>query len=638
MGTVGQQANANRTSATSYQQDPNANRLPRPRPEIKYFTCGGVGHRAAECRPNMSREQQDRQQVSRVAKDPLIPVPAPVPAAVPAPPAQARVIQPAAYVVDVTDKELGLIYSTDPAGVMTMSTKMVELVQEEVKAVELVQEEETMASMGAYIDSLSEKERAIIVAMADKRTRPEDDGLARDAPPQQRLRTEPGPSNVPRRQPMPQPIPPLMPQPMPQPIPPLMPQPMPQPMPPPMPQPIPQPFPVPRPPMGPQVDPNVYYQPQGRPFIPDPFFERPENQYQPQFRPSATVPKTRKKPNCEPKPKRHIKMMREAKLWDPVESLRSLPVVGLDYGNLFDWAPGIRVAIAKALQMEGGNKDKRPLAQSAEICVIQDLESSQEQPENPAIVRFQRKKLKGVVDGILQEPNVRIFNFHTIGEVWPLAQRRSETAYRIGKILIDGGAVVNLMPEVTARKLNLKLLENDDIMIRTATNEIRAVRYCANFDIVIAGVTAHIRVYVIDMPQSYSLLLGRRWLYQVRAIGDYEMGSYIIYDPDGCPHRVTATNEMRVDKLLEILLNPRKQYPEELSEREKEEILIGQDKMQNIIARLVEEAAEQARELTNVELESDEELEPFEDDNEDEVEDEWGAAEEAEVAGKVSQQ
>ena len=66
-----------------------------------------------------------------------------------------------------------------------------------------------------------------------------------------------------------------------------------------------------------------------------------------------------------------------------------------------------------------------------------------------------------MVDGVLQEPDIRIFNFHTMGEIWPLGQHRSESAFHIGKILIDGGAVVNLMPEITARKLNLKLFENE---------------------------------------------------------------------------------------------------------------------------------------------------------------------------------
>lgn len=86
------------------------------------------------------------------------------------------------------------------------------------------------------------------------------------------------------------------------------------------------------------------------------------------------------------------------------------------------------------------------------------------------------------------------------------------TAYRIGKILIDGGAVVNLMPERTARYLGLHMVENDDILIRTATNEVRSVQYCTWFDVEIAGVITNVRAYVMDIPQSYTLLLGRRWL------------------------------------------------------------------------------------------------------------------------------
>ncbi|KAF8446512.1 hypothetical protein BGX38DRAFT_1309683 [Terfezia claveryi] len=116
----------------------------------------------------------------------------------------------------------------------------------------------------------------------------------------------------------------------------------------PMPQPT-QSHPMPQPPIPPQ----------GRPFIPDPYYSIPAHQYQPQFQqvpfiPTAAYPRgTRKmRQPREPKPKRHIKMMKGCKEWDPMDSLRSLPVVGLDYGNLFDWAPGVRIAVGKALQME----------------------------------------------------------------------------------------------------------------------------------------------------------------------------------------------------------------------------------------------------------------------------------------------
>ena len=80
--------------------------------------------------------------------------------------------------MDITDEELGLIYSVDPFGTMMMSTKMVDLVQEEAKAVNVVQEEERIAGTGAYLDSLMDKERAYLIAMADKRNRSIDDELA----------------------------------------------------------------------------------------------------------------------------------------------------------------------------------------------------------------------------------------------------------------------------------------------------------------------------------------------------------------------------------------------------------------------------------------------------------------------------
>ena len=108
------------------------------------------------------------------------------------------------------------------------------------------------------------------------------------------------------------------------------------------------------------------------------------------------------------------------------------------------------------------------------------------------------------------------------------------------------------------------------------------------------------------------------------------MGSYTIYDTDGHPHKVTATNDMQVNKLPKILLNSNRPHPAELSDQETEEILIGHDKMQAIIACLVEEVVEQAKELTNVELESEEE---------DYVEEEWSeVVEGTAMTGKASQQ
>lgn len=204
------------------------------------------------------------------------------------------------------------------------------------------------------------------------------------------------------------------------------------------------------------------------------------------------------------------------------------------------------------------------------------------------------------------------------------------------------------MPERVDRRLGLTLQENDDIVIRTATNEIRSIRYCAYFDIDIAGVVAHIRAYVMDIPQSYSLLLGRKWLYQVRAIGDYARNTYTIHHTKGEPHVIRAAFDP-INDSPEVMLNPKKQgQTTNLTEWEREGINLGRNKMQAIITKLVEDAAEQSKDWTEPCLKegSDEEREGEEGDgdnvnlyisdgegySDEEEEEEWGSIDEKVLA------
>ena len=99
--------------------------------------------------------------------------------------------------------------------------------------------------------------------------------------------------------------------------------------------------------------------------------------------------------------------------------------------------------------------------------------------------------------------------------------------------MLDGGAVVNLMPHGVAARLDLHLMRNDDLKIRTAIGEVVPISYYVIFDVRIAGVMATIRAYVVPAVTSYMLLLGRRWLQQVRATGDYEKETYVIRDLAG---------------------------------------------------------------------------------------------------------
>ena len=267
---------------------------------------------------------------------------------------------------------------------------------------------------------------------------------------------------------------------------------------------------------------------------------------------------------------------------------KNMQVTGLDLPNLLDVAPSLRMAFAKALQLEPGKEhNKRSMAirqKGRNVDMVSETDVY-------AILRA-RDKVQGVIHGVLPEPRIRFFNFHTDGEGIlhdiHVQDRKEVKKNHLDKILIDRGVVVNLMPEDVARRLGLRLTENSDILICTATNEIRCVKYCTKFDVRIAGVTAAITVHVLDIPQSYSLLLGQRWLYQVRAIDDYEAQSYTIFDAEGIPHQMSSI--AGTAKGPDVLLNP--SGGPGLTEQEKEEIK-GQEKMQALLAKVTSEAKEQ---------------------------------------------
>ncbi|KAF8443404.1 hypothetical protein BGX38DRAFT_1272048 [Terfezia claveryi] len=527
-------------------------------------------------------------------------------------------IQTTTYVERISDEELNLVPEMDPEGMVTMSTKMVEMVTKDAGNGKWQQ-------LATYVNSLSDQERTYLMAMADKRVREEDD---EETPPSQRAKRMEYPAIAYKSSGDPSlDIPDFVGQSraggaagVPQNLGDTSRASMPNqsknaslPHNTSFPQSSPEASTIPRRTQGPE---NTFTQPLAQPFIPNPFYDIPANQYQPQFIPTAAIPKSKKnRKNPEPKLKRHIKMMRGQDPWDPVESLRRLPVVGLDFGSLFDMAPEARIAVGKALQME------KPLEARAQKQKEQTKQNTPDAPVNSVGMeqRITTDREGGTVPsnekGVLQEPTCHIMNFHIIGEIWGKGYRNGR-AYEVGQVLIDGGAVVNLMPEGVANRLGLELRANDDIVIRTATDETRPIHQCINFDLDIAGVVAYIRAYVIDIPQLYSLLLGRRWLYQVWAFGNYAAHSYTIYDSTESPHKVYPIGSGKRTFLLEIMLNPYKQLPHtDLTDIEKEEIHLRTGKIEAIINRIVSEAELQSRSWG---LEEDSELEGESSDEEEE--------------------
>jgi hypothetical protein len=83
------------------------------------------------------------------------------------------------------------------------------------------------------------------------------------------------------------------------------------------------------------------------------------------------------------------------------------------------------------------------------------------------------------------------------------------------KMLVDGGASVNLMPYTTYRKLGKKPedLLKTDMTLKDFGGNTSETRGAINVELTIGSKTLLTTFFFIDGKGSYSLLLGRDWIH-----------------------------------------------------------------------------------------------------------------------------
>ena len=85
----------------------------------------------------------------------------------------------------------------------------------------------------------------------------------------------------------------------------------------------------------------------------------------------------------------------------------------------------------------------------------------------------------------------------------------------MSKMLVDGGASVNLMPYTTFRKLGKgpEDLMETDMMLKDFGGNTSKTRGAINVELTIGSKTLLTTFFIIDRKGSYSLLLGRDWIH-----------------------------------------------------------------------------------------------------------------------------
>jgi len=221
-----------------------------------------------------------------------------------------------------------------------------------------------------------------------------------------------------------------------------------------------------------------------------------------------------------------IRMMRGMAKFNTTASFRDTEVRGLTWGQYLEDCPTARSELARGMVRErlrpkdpkSKKQKSKDVAGIAEVPIWPRVGRGKAAPESPS----------------------RITNFYTVAKVNQHGPDLNPKVFQVSKVLIDGGSVLNMIPLHLAQQMGLKLIDQNEVLMRTAASTYHSINHYVMMDISIAGVSATIRCYCLPSRPSYSILLGRRWMKQVRAIGDYADDSYCIYDLAGLKYIVPA--------------------------------------------------------------------------------------------------
>ncbi|KAI9748959.1 MAG: hsp70 nucleotide exchange factor fes1 [Chaenotheca gracillima] len=196
----------------------------------------------------------------------------------------------------------------------------------------------------------------------------------------------------------------------------------------------------------------------------------------------------------QPAQRRYIKGMQGHEEFSLTDTLRHT-TINLSLMNLLNIAPQMRREIGKAVSLQP--KQGASAGTGSDLTIGQQL----------------------------------VPNFYTRGTIH--SRSTGNTQYQASKILIDGGSSVNLIAQQAIDKMNLTYHAGKPITIKVANGETQNLTWTAEFDLTIGSVIKPINAYIIPGQVSYTILLGRHWMRQVNAIGDYAQGRYFIKNQSG---------------------------------------------------------------------------------------------------------
>ena len=124
----------------------------------------------------------------------------------------------------------------------------------------------------------------------------------------------------------------------------------------------------------------------------------------------------------------------------------------------------------------------------------------------------------------------------------------------VGDILVDGGTMLDPSSQETAENLGLDKYIVKGLGMCLADDSLVRLENYVWADIIVAGVVARIKAYMVLVLLTYRVLLSRRWLKQVKGIEYYESNVLYIEGIDAVKRMVygkpASKQEIEVVRLL----------------------------------------------------------------------------------------
>jgi len=298
-----------------------------------------------------------------------------------------------------------------------------------------------------------------------------------------------------------------------------------------------------------------------------------------------------------------IRLMVDQNRFDFVAGFRDTLVTGLSWGQFFDLAPEAKRQFVRLMVQERAKRNKEHGLKGKGEAKARVVEAALVE----ALLVGKYEDLSSVV------------NFYTTARA-----RLNGRVFELKHVLVDGGSVVNLAPISVLRAMQATLFRTQELTIRTATSSLVEIEFYADLDIEVASVVVHLRVYSIPAvcEPTFGLLLSRRWLRQVQAIGDYANHTYVIKDQLGkevnVPCEMGVGSKQGIRPRIALNLEARNVH---LETEELEELqLEGELSFEEVVEQVTREAND---DLAAYDY-SDEEYDRYNTESEVEVDDSYG--------------